>query len=78
MPVMVIMNTSSIFMPSPNRRRNGRRITRIEARHIALRAMELTDRLLTEDKERDADYFRKLANADDLDDFARKGLRESK
>lgn len=46
------------------RKRKGRRITLSEARQIALRAMDLTDRLLADDKDREVERLRRSNDAD--------------
>lgn len=44
------------------RKRKGRQITWAEARQIALQAMELADRLLAEERDREVEYFRSLSD----------------
>lgn len=45
-------------------RRKGRRITVEEARQIALRAMAITDKLLAEEREQEAEFLRNLTAAE--------------
>jgi len=47
------------------RRRKGRRISIEEARQIALRAMEMTDRLLREERRREAEYLLSLSDSEE-------------
>ncbi len=47
------------------RRRKGRRISIEEARQIALRTMEMTDRLLREERRREAEYLLSLSDSEE-------------
>jgi hypothetical protein len=61
-PNSIPVTISRVFKAS---RRKGRRITVEEARQIALRAMAITDALLAEDREREAEFLRSIAEAEE-------------
>jgi len=60
-----LAQTVLISRLGPIRRRKGRRISIEEARQIAIRTMQMTDRLLAEERRREAEYLFDLSEREE-------------